>query len=167
MYILLIFILCLSIAPACKSLKAKQAQEEARRIQQNKEQAKQAAIAYRARQAEEKHLARIQRENERRQAQEEKRRQQKEQAAQDLPFYEVQLERLYPTAESLRHQYKLAIESVNHDSEMNQHGAVIKDKVVNEHITQRDRLLKKLTIAENQIHALEKKIHAAQAILSN
>ena len=167
MIILLLFILCLSFAPACKSLKAKQAQEEARRIQQNKERAKQAVIASRAQQAEEKRLTRIQRENERRQAQEEKRRQKAEQAAQDLPFYEVQLERLYPTAESLRHQYKLAVESVNHDNEMNQHGSVIKDKVVNQHISERDKLLKKLIIAENQIHALEKKIHAAQAILSN
>ena len=127
---------------------------------------KQTAAAERLRIAEAKRMERIRKENERRQAQEEKQRQKIAQAEQDLPFYEAQLERLYPTAESLRHQYRQACDSVNHDEEMNQYGAVIKDKVINDHISERDKLLKKLITAENTIHSLEKKLSAAQAILS-
>ena len=129
---------------------------------------KPAAVTMPARQtqAEIKRQERAEREEERRQVQEAKQRQKAAQAAEDIPFYETQLERLYPTAETLRYNYKLACDSVLHDAEMNMYGAVIKDKLVNEHIAQRDKLLKKLIIAENQIHTLEKKIQAAQAILS-
>ena len=99
-------------------------------------------------------------------AREMKAQQKKEQAMQDLPFYEIQLERIQRTAEDLRQQYYIANDSVNHDLEMNSYGAVIRDEVVNKHISERDRILKKLITAENAIHALEKKIYAAETVLN-
>lgn len=129
---------------------------------------KPAAVTMTARQtqAEIKRQERAEREEERRQAQEGKQRQKAAQAAEDIPFYETQLERLYPTAETLRYNYKLACDSVLHDAEMNMYGAVIKDKLVNEHIAQRDKLMRKLITVENQIHTMERRQAQAISIIS-
>lgn len=96
----------------------------------------------------------------------EKQQQQKAQAKNDIPFYEIQLERLYITVEDVRNIYKKACDNVNHDNDLNRYGAVVKDKVVNQHIQERDKTLKKLITLENQIHALEKKLAQAETIIA-
>ena len=127
---------------------------------------KPAAVTITARQtqAEIKRQERAEREEERRQAQEAKQRQKAAQAAEDIPFYETQLERLYPIAEALRANYKRAADAVNHDAHLNQFGAVVHDKEVTAHLNQRDKLMRKLITVEDQIHTLERR--QAQAIAS-
>lgn len=117
-------------------------------------------------QALEKQKAKQEKENARIQAKQEKQQQQKQQAENDIPFYNIQLERLYITVEDTRNQYKKACENVNHDNTLNKYGAVIKDKIVKQHIDERDKALKKLITLENQIHALEKKKVAAEIIIA-
>ena len=110
--------------------------------------------------------ASVARAEERERAKAEKMRLKREQAEADLPFYEIQLERLIQTAEDARYQYQRACEAVAHDLEMNRHGAIVRDKVVTAHIAERDRLLKKLITAENSIHAIERKAALAESILN-
>ena len=119
-------------------------------------------------QALEKEKAKQEKEIARIQAKQEKQQQQKQQALQDIPFYDIQLERLYISAADTRNQYRKALESVKLDTELNRltDGKAVKEKVVNQHITDRDKALKKLVILENQIHALEKKKAAAETILA-
>lgn len=116
--------------------------------------------------AENKQQAKQEKEFQRIQARQEKQQQQKQQAENDIPFYEIQLDRLYITVEDTRNIYKKACDNVNHDNALNRYGAVVKDKVVNQHIIERDKALKKLITLENQIHALEKKKTAAEIILN-
>lgn len=119
-------------------------------------------------QALEKQKAKQEKENERAKAKQEKQQQQKQQAQQDIPFYDIQLERLYTTVEDTRQQYKKALENVKIDTELNRitDGKAVKEKVIEKHITERDKALKKLVILENQIHALEKKKAQAETILN-
>ena len=114
-----------------------------------------------------KEAERFQRQEEKRVKQEAKLEQKKAQASEDLPFYQIQLDRLLPTAESTRTLYKKAVEAVRHDEAMNSYGAVVKGEVVEKHLAERDRLLRRLIVTENQIHALEKKIMTAEAILDS
>ena len=124
---------------------------------------KQEVAAERLRIAEANRLARIEKENQRRMAQAEKHRQKVVQALEDIPFYDTQLERLYPTAEAIKARYTKACEAVDRDTQLNQYGAVISDKEADKHLAERDKLLKKLIITENQIHALERKRAQAKA----
>lgn len=118
--------------------------------------------------AQEKKLARLEKEKQREEIRREKLETQKQQAKNDIPFYDIQLERLYITVEDTRNQYKKALENVKLDNELNRltDGKAVKEKVVEKHINERDKALKKLVILENQIHALEKKKAAAENILS-
>lgn len=160
---LLIIIILLSIKPAIRHYKKRQTRKE----EQNIIIARQAAAAAKLKENERKRLEKIEKENQRKKAQTEKRRQQKEQAAADIPFYEIQLSRLYVTANDTRNQYKKACEQLEIDYKFNSvHSSAIKEKVLNQHIENRDKQLKKLMALENQIHALEKKIAAAETILN-
>ena len=159
---LLIIIILLSIKPAIRHYKKRQARKE----EQNIIIARQAAAAARLKENERKRLEKIEKENQRKKEKTEKHKTQLLQALDDIPFYQIQLDRLYITVEDTRNQYKKACDNVNHDNALNRYGAVIKDKVVNQHITERDKALKKLIILENQIHALEKKKTAAQNIIN-
>ena len=179
MTLLLLIILVFSVPAASRSLKEKKAREQVARIraeaesvrrarEQEKQIARQEAAAEKLRQAEQKRLDQLRKESAREQERRQKEQQKRQQAAQDLPFYEIQLERLYITAEDLRNQYKKALENVHTDAELNRltDGKAVKDKIINQHITERDHALKKLITAENQIHALEKKRTAAERILT-
>lgn len=137
-----------------------------RRKEKQREKARQAAAAAKIAENEIKRLQRIQKENQRKTEKAEKHKAQLLQALNDIPFYQIQLDRLYITVEDTRNQYKKACDNVNHDNALNRYGAVIKDKVVNQHITERDKALKKLITLENQIHALEKKKAAAELIVA-
>ena len=109
------------------------------------------------------------RQEEKRQRAEEQRRQKVAQAQQDLPFYEVQLERLYTTADQLNHQYKTAVENLRIDAELNRitDGKAVKAKIVEQHIAARDDTMKKLIAIETRIHAMEAKKAKAEAILTD
>lgn len=170
MSILLLIVLLIFLPSITKPYKARQAarhrEQVKQAIQAEREQAKQEAAAEKARQREEKAVDRINREVLKRQAQAERDRLKQKQASEDLPFFEIQLDRLYITAEDTRNQYRRAVETVNHDNDLNRFGAVINSKVTLKHISERDHLLKKLITFENQIHALEKKRTAAENILT-
>lgn len=116
--------------------------------------------------AQQKQLARLEKEKQRENARREKLETQKAQAENDIPFFDIQLQRLYITVEDTRQQYKTACEKVEIDSRFNAiHSSAVKEKIVNKHIAERDKALKKLITLENQIHALEKKKTQAETIL--
>ena len=138
-------------------------------VDSNKNRIHPAAMTAKQLQALEKEKAKQEKEIARIQAKQEKQQQQKQQARQDIPFYDIQLERLYISAADTRNQYKKALESVKLDTELNRltDGKAVKEKVVDKHIADRDKALKKLVILENQIHALEKKKAAAENLLKS
>ena len=158
MIILLIIVICIGLAEASKIKPSKAAASNETTSEQR-----------RSAQAIDANIARIQRENERRQAQEAKHRQKVAQARQDIPFYEVQLERLYITADQLNHQYKTAVENLRIDAELNRitDGKAVKAKIIEQHIAARDNTMKKLIAIETRIHAMEAKKAKAEAILTD
>ena len=89
------------------------------------------------------------------------------QAREDIPFLENQIEFLTAMIEDAKTAYRITRKRVEYDAEMNEHGAIIKDKLVNQHITERDKAIKKVVSLERQIHAAEAKLNKARAILDN
>ncbi len=115
----------------------------------------------------EKERERAQKEAEREEAKRQKEAEARAQAEEDIPYLETQLSRYYEMIEDAKADLRLARQRVKHDAEMNEHGAIIAEKVVNKHITERDKLMKKVITLENQIHAAEKKLSKAQQIAQN
>ena len=62
--------------------------------------------------AQQKQLARLEKEKQRERIRLEKLETQKAQARNDIPFFDIQLQRLYVTVEDIRNQYKTAAEKV-------------------------------------------------------
>ena len=89
------------------------------------------------------------------------------QAAEDIPYYEHQIDILTNMIEDAKAAYHITRQRVQYDAAMNQHGAIIKEKVVNAHITERDKAMKKVLSLERQIHTFETKLNKARAILDN
>jgi len=97
----------------------------------------------------------------------EKERAAKEQAEIDIPYYEIQLSRYYEMIGEARASLKANRRRVEVDREMNQYSAVVPEKIVAKHITERDKSMKLVIKLENQIHAAEKKLSEAQRIAAN
>ena len=102
---------------------------------------------------------------EREKAKQEKQQQQKAQAEKDIDFYRVQYDRILEITERQRAQYKKAAETLNRDLKLNQYSVIIPLAQVEKDIKARDKTQKQLILLENQLHALEKKIAAAENIL--
>lgn len=86
------------------------------------------------------------------------------QALEDIPYWENRLEQLYEQIEDASSLLQTARRTCRHDAEMNQHGAVIAEKIVAKHIAERDKLMRKVMMLESQIHAAEMKLNKARFI---
>lgn len=113
----------------------------------------------------EKERAKAEREAEKTRIKAEKDRAEREQAESDIPYYEEQLARFYEMIGESRAKMKFYRERVKIDEEMNRYSAVIPEKVVQKHITERDRAIRATIKLESQIHAAEKNLNKAKQIL--
>lgn len=107
---------------------------------------------------------RAEKQAEKERAAEEKRMIQKAQAVEDVAFLENRLECLYEQIEDANAQLYAARRNCRYDADMNSHGAVVADKIVNKHIAERDKLMRKVMTLENQIHSAEQKLNKARRI---
>lgn len=89
------------------------------------------------------------------------------QAREDIPYWENRLEQLYEQIEDANNLLYTARRTCKHDSAMNTHGAVIAEKIVAKHISERDKLMRKVMQIESQIHAAETKLKRAQYVAAN
>ena len=88
----------------------------------------------------------------------------RQQAAADRDFCIGQLDKLNAMLWELDEELNKANEVCQHDAEMNRHGAVIAEKIVNKHRADRDKLARKVMQLENAIHAKETKLNKALLI---
>lgn len=89
------------------------------------------------------------------------------QAEEDIPYLLNQLDRLKEMIEDAKADLRIARQRVQYDAEMNAHGAVIAEKIVNKHIAERDKAMRKVMSLETQIHSKEKQLTKAQLIAQN
>ena len=88
----------------------------------------------------------------------------RQQAANDSEFYVEQIDKLYSMLWELDADLDKAREVCRYDNEMNKHGAVIAEKIVNKHRADRDKLARKVMQLENAIHAKEAKLNKARLV---
>ena len=88
----------------------------------------------------------------------------RQQAAADRDFYIEQLDKLNAMLWKLDNDLNKANEVCQHDAEMNKHGAVVAEKIVNKHLADRDKLARKVMQLENAIHAKETKLNKARLV---
>ena len=88
----------------------------------------------------------------------------RQQAANDSEFYVEQIDKLYSMLWELDADLDKAREVCRYDNEMNKHGAVVAEKIVNKHRADRDKLARKVMQLENAIHAKEAKLNKARLV---
>lgn len=88
----------------------------------------------------------------------------RQQAATDSEFYVEQIDKLYSMLWELDADLDKAREVCRYDNEMNKHGAVVAEKIVNKHRADRDKLARKVMQLENAIHAKEAKLNKARLV---
>lgn len=141
----------------------KEIERETRRAAQGAE--RQAKQAEREREKAEREAEKAERERKRQEAAEEKRRQEWTQAAEDYAFYKSRLSALYTQLKSAQSDLYSAERECEHDRELNSYGngSTVTEKIVNRHISERDKALRRVMSLETQIHTAEKGLRKAQA----
>lgn len=91
----------------------------------------------------------------------------RQQAEADKVFLVEQIDKLYTMLWEADAELTAARRTCQHDSEMNRHGAVVAEKAVAKHSTERDKLEKKVMQLERNIYSYETKLNKAQQIAQN
>lgn len=88
----------------------------------------------------------------------------REQALRDIPFFSARIEALMEMETDAARRYYDASEAVKTDAEHNKYSYVIPEKIVQKHITERDRAQRELLKLQGQIRGAQEKLIKAQYI---